>query len=231
MLRKKALSEGETYHIYNRGAHKQRIFTNESDYSRFMLLLHLANSKAPVHLSNLLKQYQGRSFIEIFENEEINERLVDILAYSLMPNHFHLVVRQRGENGIATFMKKLATGYSMYFNTKYEHSGTLFQGRFKSSHIDSEEYFRYIFAYVHLNPLDIFQSNWKTDSLKDKKGVRKFLASYPHSSFPDYSKLVRPERYILSLEEVPDFLKTQNDLEELLSWQNIKDGPRYLSLI
>ena len=228
MQRKEALAEGETYHVYNRGAHKQRIFTEESDYSRFMLLLHLANSSVPIHFSNLLKQYGGRSSIEIFENEKFDKRLVDVLAYTLMPNHFHLVVRQREEKGIAIFMKKLATGYSMYFNTKYEHSGTLFQGRFKSSHIDSEEYFRYIFAYVHLNPLDIFQPSRKSDGIKNKKGVQKFLAAYPYSSFQDYLENSRPERSILSFEDTPDFLKTQNDLEDLLNWQNMEDGPRIL---
>ncbi|HUD02775.1 MAG TPA: transposase [Candidatus Paceibacterota bacterium] len=231
MFRKQALVSGETYHIYNRGAHKQRIFTNASDYSRFSLLLHLANSKTAVHLSNLLKEYQGRSSTAIFEDEKIDDRLVEILAYSLMPNHFHLVLRQKEDNGIAIFMKKLATGYSMYFNTKYEHSGTLFQGRFKSSYIDSEEYFRYIFAYVHLNPLEIFQPGWKLEGIKDKNGVRKFLLGYPYSSFADYPVGAnnRSNRHILSLENVPDFLKTQNDLEELLVWQdskNIKDGPR-----
>jgi len=227
MLRKQPLVAGETYHIYNRGAHKQRIFTNDSDYSRFSLLLHLANSKTPVHLSNLLKEYQGRSFIEIFENEKCDNRLVDVLSYSLMPNHFHFILRQREDNGIATFVKKLATAYAMYFNTKYEHSGTLFQGRFKSSHIDSEEYFRYIFAYVHLNPLDLFQPDWKVSGIKNKREARSFLSTYSYSSFIDYPKSNRPEGAILSLAETPDFLKTQNDLEELLAWQNIKDGPRY----
>ncbi|HEV8666362.1 MAG TPA: transposase [Candidatus Paceibacterota bacterium] len=226
MQRKEALAGGETYHVYNRGAHKQRIFTNDADYSRFALLLHLANSDVPIHFSNLHKKYGGRSSIEIFENEKFEKRLVDILAYSLMPNHFHLVVRQREENGIVTFMKKLATGYSMYFNTKYEHSGTLFQGRFKSSLIDTEEYFRYIFSYIHLNPLDILQPGWKNGGVKDKKGARKFLTTYQYSSFSDYPTSNRPERCILSSEEIPDFLKTQNDLEELLAWQNMEDGPR-----
>jgi putative transposase len=226
MLRKQPLAEGETYHIYNRGAHKRPIFTSESDYFRFTLLLHLANSKNPVNLRDLFKAYKGRSFADILENEKIDDRLVEILAYSLMPNHFHLVIRQKEEIGVATFMKKLATGYSMYFNAKYKHSGTLFQGRFKSSNIDSEEYFRYIFAYVHLNPLDVFQPNWKTDGIKDKKGVRKFLSNYPHSSFLDYPGSNRPERHILSLNEVPDFLRTQNDLDDLV--KNTKDRPLYV---
>jgi len=226
MQRKHALAEGEAYHIYNRGANKQAIFKNEADYSRFMLLLHLTNSKIPVQFSNLLKQYGGRSSVNMFEDVKIEDRLVEMLAYSLMPNHFHILLRQKEQNGISTFMKKLATGYSMYFNTKYEHSGTLFQGRFKSSHIDSEEYFRYIFAYVHLNPLDIFQPNWKVEGVKSKEEARKFLESYRYSSFPDYLTGIRFESSILAKEEVPDFLKTQNDFEELLKWQNMEDRPR-----
>ena len=161
--------------------------------------------------------------MEIFSSEQVDSRLVEIFAYCMMPNHFHLVVRQKEENGIATFMKKLTTAYSMYFNTKYEHSGTLFQGRFKSRHIGTEAYFRYIFAYVHLNPLEIFQSDWKERGISDKKLAREFMQDYSHSSFLDYPTSTRPEGVILSVDSAPDFLKTQNDLEELLA--SIKDGP------
>ncbi len=224
MLRKDPLVVGETYHIYNRGAHKQPIFTNKDDYFRFSLLLHLANSKTSFEMRPILKKYQGRSSVSIFEEEKVEDRLVEIFAYCLMPNHFHLVLRQKEENGIALFMKKLSTAYSMYFNTKYEHSGVLFQGRFKSSHIGSEEYFRYIFSYVHLNPLDIFEPGWKVSGIKDKKRTKKFLEEYPYSSFSDYPSSTRPERLILSPEPAAEFLKTQNDLEEFLAWQQYQ-GP------
>ena len=120
-------------------------------------------------------------------------------------------------------MKKLATGYSMYFNTKYEHSGTLFQGRFKSSYIDSEEYFRYIFAYVHLNPLEIFQPGWKVEGIKDKTGAQKFLSGYPYSSFVDYSVSNRPSRHILSLENIPDFLENPKRFRRPATWQNAQN--------
>jgi putative transposase len=218
MLRQVPLVIGETYHIYNRGAHKRNIFNGEGDYGRFLALLHLSNNTEPIHISKLLltPKYQGRSLKTVFDAELTDKALVDIFAFSLMPNHFHLVLRQKCDNGITIFMRRLLTGYSMYFNTKYEHSGTLFQGPFKSSHIDSEEYFRYIFAYVHLNPLDIFQLDWKESGIKNKKGARNFLATYPYSSFQDYPKSLRPERCILSLEDMPDFLRTQNDLDELL---------------
>jgi putative transposase len=231
MLRRDPLVTGETYHVYNRGAHKQAIFTNEQDYFRFSLLLHLANSKTPFELRTIFKKYGGRSSADIFTGEKIENRLVDILAYCLMPNHFHLVVRQKEEGGVAQFMKKLSTGYSMYFNTKYKHSGVLFQGRFKSRHISNEKYFRYIFSYVHLNPFDLFEPGWKERGFANRKAARDFLSAYPYSSFRDYSISNRSEGAILSSETAADFLKTQNDLDGLLSWQDTEDRPPYLGEI
>jgi len=103
MLRKTALAVGETYHVYNRGAHKQSIFTSEGDYQRFLLLLHLCNQLGPLDFRRLLSKYKGRSFADIFEEEKNEQSLVEILAYSLMPNHFHVVLRQKDEGGITTF--------------------------------------------------------------------------------------------------------------------------------
>ncbi|MGC9602284.1 MAG: transposase [Minisyncoccia bacterium] len=227
MQRQVALVEEETYHLYNRGAHKRDIFNTKEDYARFLALLHLSNNTEPIHISKLLltPKYQGRSLRSVFEEEPTDKALVDIFAYCLMPNHFHIVLRQKCEQGITIFMRRLLTGYSMYFNTKYGHSGTMFQGRFKSSYVDSEEYFRYIFAYAHLNPLGLFQADWKESGIRNKEGARSFLNRYPYSSFIDYPKSNRPEGAILSLADAPDFLKNQNDLEDLLRWQDFKDGP------
>jgi putative transposase len=227
MLRETPLVTGESYHLYNRGAHKENIFTNKEDYFRFSLLLHLANSTGPMNLALLLAKYKGRSFLEIFREEKVDKGLVEIFAYCLMPNHFHIIVRQKIDNGVALFMKKLLTAYSMYFNTKYAHSGVLFQGRFKSRHISDNEYFRYLFAYVHLNPFDIFEAAWKERGFTNSQQAREFLHAYPYSSFIDYSLKERPERTILSLEATPDFLRSQNDLEELLVWHQQK-GPSFL---
>ena len=214
MLRDKPFVNGETYHLFNRGAHKQAIFTNEDDYRRFMVLLYFSNTTEQVQLGNLL-QNQGRSLIDLFE-EPIDQSLVDVFAYALMPNHFHLVIRQKVDGGISTFMKKLATAYSMYFNLKYDHSGVLFQGRFKSRHVGNEAYFRYIFSYVHLNSLDLFEPSWEEKGIRDLNGARSYVNSYPYSSFFDYSGNDRAEKVLLSLSQAPEFLTTQNDLEILL---------------
>lgn len=208
---------GETYHLFNRGANKQAIFTSQADYDRFALLLYLANDTSAVNLRETLRRYKGQTFETIFEQESKGEQLVDIYAYCLMPNHFHLVLQQKSEKGITMFARKLLTGYSMYFNISHGHSGIISQGAIKSRHINNDPYFRYIFSYVHLNPLSLEYPDWEEKGIIDHASAREFLSKYVHSSFPDYSGAVRPRRSILSLDNTPDFLKTQNDLEELLS--------------
>lgn len=222
MERKFKFSVDEYYHLYNRGAGKANIFLNEADYRRFGLLLLTANQASVIHLSGLLKnpKYQGPSLVEIFKDEVPEERLVDIVAYCPMPNHFHLVVRERVEGGVSMFMKKVMTGYAMYFNKKYEHSGVLFQGRFQAKHIDNDAYLRHIFAYVHINPIEMVLPKWKegTISKSDIKKAIAFLNLYKHSSYFDFFLGNRSESTILSgVDELPwkeDYLKP----ERLFDW-------------
>jgi len=220
---------GETYHLFNRGAHKQAIFTSKEDYDRFSLLLYLSNSTSAVNIRETLRKYKGQTFEDVFKMESRVEPLVDLYAYCLMPNHFHLVVQQKSESGITAFARKLFTGYSMYFNVLHSHSGILSQGAIKSRHIDNEPYFRYVFAYVHLNPLSLAYPGWEEKGVHDNVGARKFLSNYVHSSFHDYSVGDRPRKSILSLDKAPSFLRNQNDLEELLSWY--KETPGGLSKV
>lgn len=214
--RREVLAEGETYHIYNRGAHKNDLFKTPEDYRRFTLLMYLANTDQSFVMRDLFSKYYGQPMEAVF-GEQVEQNLVDVLAYTLMPNHVHLILRQKSEHGIAKYLKKLFVAYSMYFNLKYDHSGTLLQGRFKSKHVDSEAYFRYIFAYVHLNPLDLAQPGWKEVGVKQRDALKKFMNSYCHSSYFDYWVGERSDRKILTT-DIPDFLKTQNDFEDLLQW-------------
>jgi len=143
-------STGEYYHIYNRGTEKRDIFLDKADYLRFIVLLYISNNIEAVHISNLREQ--GK-FLRDIINLERKETLVDIGTYCLMPNHFHLLIKEKRAGGISEFMKKISTGYSMYFNKRYERTGRLFEGTFKSVHADSDEYLKYLFAYIHLNPI------------------------------------------------------------------------------
>ncbi|MSU54711.1 MAG: hypothetical protein EXS48_02685, partial [Candidatus Staskawiczbacteria bacterium] len=161
MLRKDPFITGEYYHIYNRGIDKRVIFKSKKDYERFVMLLYIANSNSDsFHLDNLINR-QNKKFNEILSLGK-NNPLVSIGAWCLMPNHFHLLVKQEVDGGITKFMRKIGTGYSMFFNIKYERSGSLFGGPFKSKLIGiDDDYMKHLFGYTHINPIEIHFPNWK----------------------------------------------------------------------
>jgi|SRR3989344_7510894 len=229
MLRKTPLVEGETYHIFNRGAHKQEIFLRPVDYDRFMCLLHLSNTSKKIHLSDFWSKSRISSG-NIYERR-VDKALVDILAYTLMPNHFHLILLQKCEGGISLFMKKLATAYAMYFNVVHEHSGVVFQGRYQSLHIDTEPYHRWIFSYVHLNPVDLVESGWQEQGIVNVRRTRHFMKNYHYSSYLDFCGRERQEKVIVNLQAVPWYIRKNNDLEDMLKWERrgrklyVKDRP------
>jgi putative transposase len=193
MERKEPFVEDEIYHLYTRGVEKRDVFLSDRDRDRFVLLLHASNRKLPVRMDNLLRREQGEPLLRVPEGEA----LVDISAYALMPNHIHLLIRERQKGNVSKFMLKLMTGYSMYFNTRYERSGPLFTRPFRSRHIDSDDYLRWAFAYITLNPLDLLQHDWKTCGIENARAAA-FLRNYKYSSFPDYFSSSRTESRILT---------------------------------
>lgn len=140
-MNKVIFANEEYYHIYNRGVEKRQIFSSNGDYRRFYGYLTEFNDVNPAWKVGVLENRGLTS----------NEPLVEIVAYCINPNHFHLILRQVRDKGITEFMRKLGTGYTMYFNKRYERSGVLFQGKFKAAHIDSNEYLLYLSAYVNCN--------------------------------------------------------------------------------
>lgn len=199
MDRKVPFSECEYYHLYTRGVEKRIVFTAPRDYERFMWLLLVANQEKGVSIRDLERKYlsRGESSGLFFENERPVTPLTDILAYALMPNHVHLVVRERAEGGISRFMHKLMTAYSMYFNTRYERSGPLFTRPYRSKHLDTDEYLRAAIAYVHANPLALLQHDGSTADATDEQRER-FLNDYLYSSYADRSEEMRPESHIVA---------------------------------
>lgn len=135
---------GESYHIFNRGVDKRAVFLDKEDYLRFYQSLHLFNSVEPVVNFD-------SAVVKAKNNSETPERLVEIKAYSLLPNHYHLILKQEVDGGISEFMRRISLGYTSYFNQKNERSGSLFQGNFKRVLITSDEQFNYLFAYVNEN--------------------------------------------------------------------------------
>ena len=204
MLRKDPFVTGEYYHIYNRGIDKRVIFKLKRDYERFMMLLYLANSNDSFRLDDFLNK-QHKTFDEILVLDK-GEPLVSIGAWCLMTNHFHLLVRQEVDGGITKFMKKLGVGYSMFFNIKYQRKGALFGGLFKSKLIGVDDnYMKQLLGYIHLNPLDIKFPDWENKIDKSSDVMKKFIESYPYSSYPDYIGENRTAKNIIKPKNFPDY--------------------------
>lgn len=210
MQRKMNFSEGEYYHLYNRGTDKRVIFLEDHDYKRFVALLYVCNSVNSVDITKHFRE--GSSFTELFEIER-TDTLVDIGTYCLMPNHFHILVREKREGGIVKFMLKLSTAYSMYFNKRNERTGSLFEGKFKARHADTDEYLKYLFAYIHLNPVKMVDPKWKENKIIDREKALRYLSEYVYSSFLDYQGKVRVEQKILNREVFPEYFASVGDFD------------------
>ena len=212
-----SLAFGEYYHIYNRGADKRIIFKDDADSRRFVELLYLSNTERSINIRDIRK-----TNFSIFDFDR-EQQLVYIGIYCLMPNHFHILLTPLKEGGIQAFMQKLLTAYSMYFNKRHERTGTLFQGRFKSQHANSDEYLKYLFSYIHLNPVKLIQADWKESGIRDLERVKKYLDEYKYSSLNDYFS-GREESKILDKDKFPEYFKGIEALdEEILEWLTYRE--------
>jgi REP element-mobilizing transposase RayT len=212
-LRKISFAIGEFYHVYNRGNHKREIFLDSQDRQRFQRLLYLCNGTVPINVRDIRNAHID------FYGHNRGAQLVAIGAYCLMPNHFHILLTPLIENGASLFMKKLGTSYSMYFNKRYKSVGSLFEGRFKSSHASDDTYLKYLYSYIHLNPAKLRDSHSNEEGEWDISRARDFLATFPYSSLLDYLGEGRGESAIISPDKFPEYFLTKSDhLEEVSSW-------------
>lgn len=225
-MRMTQLVEGNFFHIYNRGNSKQEIFLDKEDYQRFIKLLYLSNSEKNVTFRNdIVKKH-----IDAFDFDR-GETLVNIGAYVLMPNHFHIYLSPKPRlgpdeelNNVAKFMLKLCTSYSKYFNKKYSRTGKLFEDKFKSVHIVTDNQAKYLFSYIHLNPVKLIDSKWKENGIKNKKKAEDFLNKYLWSSYLDYKGIVRHQNEILNIKVFPKYFKNIKDFDsEIMEWLIFSD--------
>jgi len=156
------------YHIYNRGVEKRIIFLDEQDYRIFLYYL-------KTYLTPIEFQDKPPKNIKYLKHEL--DKKIKLFCYCLMPNHFHLMVKQLTDRAIVEFMKRITNAYTEYFNKKYERVGGLFQGCYKAVLIDKENYFLHLPRYIHRNSLELFENS------KDKFEK---LREYPYSSYQDY---------------------------------------------
>ena len=161
------------------------------------------------------------------EKFERGETIVDIGAYCLMPNHIHILAYEKIEKGISTYMLKLLTAYSMYFNLKYKRTGRLYESTFKSSHADNDLYLKYLYAYIHLNPAKLIDKDWKENPTKPIKDLLQFVFEYKYSSLQEYLKTeVGLKRKIIYPSAFPSYFKNSRDhKQELFDWLNLQGLP------
>jgi len=230
-LRKTHFVQGEYYHIYNRGNDKKEIFLDEEDYNRFLKLLFLCNSTKRVNFRDDIIETK----IDAWDFER-GDQIVSIGAWVLMPNHFHLYLsipkglsfgeneKEQKGNFISTFMSKLCTSYTMYFNKKYNRTGSLFEGPFKSVHVSDDIQAKYLFSYIHLNPVKLIQKDWKEKGVNNVKKTLEFLDKYKWSSFLDFKGIKRKENSILNRKDFLDYFPTkENFKKEIFDWINIEN--------
>jgi putative transposase len=183
------------YHAMSRGVDKRTIFESDEDYLRFIYDLGEFNNVKSI-LNN------GRSSLSDVKHHSgiEKERLVDLCAFCLMPNHYHLLLSPIHDNGIALFMKKLNGGYVKYFNIKNNRRGRLFETTYKAVPVQSDSHFIHLPYYILANPLDLFDYGWRARNLHDYDAAWEWLSRYRWSSHLDY----------LGIPNFPD--TTQRDL-------------------
>jgi len=177
----------ELYHVINKGVDGRTIFLDAQDYARFVHDLYEFNDTSPASefLGVAIPEMSGRT------TSRHRKRIVDIHGWTLMKNHYHLLLSERAEGGITLFLRKLS-GYARYFNERHRRQGTLFQGRTKKILVERREHFLYILHYLHLNPLDYLSGvkKWRErdkGTIPEIAKVLEYLKNYRWSSYLDYS--------------------------------------------
>lgn len=197
MRRDAPFTVGEWYHCYNYSIDKRIAFEDVRDYQRFLEILYLANDEFPLRRNDI----GTRKFEEVLRMPR-GKRIVSIAAFCLMPNHFHLALREVSDGGITTFMRKVGTAYTLYFNARYERHGNLFLKPFQSFHVSLKQY-PHLISYIHCIPADLYEPGWRTGHVVDHQFVEEHLAAYPYSSLGAYYGGATPINGILDAEIPP----------------------------
>lgn len=205
----KAYVEGGYYHLYNRGVEKRNIFLDDRDYKVFLHFLKTYLS--PSRPKDVPQSPTGVTPVRPRPIKTLHGSII-LLAYCLMPNHFHLLVKQEIRDGITKLMNRIGTNYGMYFNRRYERIGSLFQGVYKAVLIESDEQLLHLSRYIHLNPCEI-----------ENRDFRK-LIDYPYSSYGDY--LGMRNTNWLKPQEILSYFKSQRRMADVdyFSYQSFVEG-------
>lgn len=183
MIRKENFIPGQYYHIYSRTILNIPEFKDKDNAYRLAQAFLLGNSTNSGLAFNYLRNHKNATLKKAIEIARLGEKLVDVVCYCIMPDHYHLLLAERKENGITSFVRRCNTSIAKYINTKFNRAGSLFEGNFKSKHISSNEYLLHLSVYIHLNPLDFLSSKeWRYNKLKNWPLEKQKLLNYRWSS-------------------------------------------------
>ncbi|MBI4435320.1 transposase [Candidatus Uhrbacteria bacterium] len=183
---------GEYYHVYNRGVDRRVTFTGNQDFQRFFDGMRVFNTAQDSGESISFFRRCQRSY-------PVEQQLARISSFSLIPNHFHMLLQEVCEGGISLFMQRQGNSYTKYFNRKEQRTGSLFESTYHVKHIDSQAYLEHITRYIHLNILDLVGIDWKGQGVDDDKKALEFLKRYPWSSCYYYLNDIETPTLDLSL--------------------------------
>ena len=217
-MRKEPLESGEVYHIFNRSIAGFKIFNHKSDAERMIDLLKYYQAKSPSVKFSYFARVSGYDKERYFKQEE-KDRIIlaDIIAYCIMPTHFHLVLKQLDDNGISVFMNNVLNAYSRYFNVKYNRKGPLWEGRFRNRLVRSDEQLLHLTRYIHLNPTtaELVENpqSWQASSyneyISSPDGKKKVCC---YGSILD----INPSVYKKFVEERVTYQKTLSEIKNLV---------------
>ena len=186
------LINDEIYHVVSRAVGDTEIFNKEADFYRGIFSIYEFNNSTPVRIwlrriQRKKEKINEKSFAmsDVAITSDKRNRFVDVLAFSFMPNHLHLILKQLKDNGITEFMKKVNGGYAKYFNEKYDRMGHLFN-KFRAIHIKDDNQLRNAFVYVHTNLISLVEPGWKEKGIQNPDKVIDFLENNKRHSYMDY---------------------------------------------
>ncbi len=181
------------YHVFNRGVEKRKVFSNDKDYQRFIDTLYYYQFSGPKPSFSQYRRFKNKSF-------ESNTKIVEIVAYCLMPNHFHLLLKQLKDGGITEFVSKISNSYTKFFNTKHSRVGPLLQGQFKAVLVENDEQLTHLSRYIHINP-------YVAELVKDP-------AIYKYSSYSEY--IGKTNRKLCFNETIMSFFKSPEEYKKFV---------------
>ncbi len=177
-MRNMQFGHNEYYHLCGRGLDRQTLFRDTGDFLRFLFLILYLQSPAQIHnIGSSVSAFLKHGSFGVTEERKIKltkDKSLELVSFALMPNHFHLLVRNVEEGAVSVYMHRTLMAYGKYFNTKYERFGHVFDGPFRSVHLKKNEQLLYTSSYIHKNPKSLPEFEHKYDE-------------YPWSSYQDYT--------------------------------------------